>query len=235
SGHGGDGFLKFQDAEEISNVELADAFEQMWQKQRYHEVLFIVDTCQAVSLYQRFYSPNVMAIGSSQVGEDSLSHHMDSSIGVFVIDRYTYHLLDFLENIHPSTRKTMTDLFQVCPPRDCISTPGWRTDLFTRDPGSVLITDFFGSVRNVELTMETVALPRQTRITFSDFRAGDPDYVVSLHPPLKAPRVENCWICVRVGKRREWHPPNAFILSFWALVLLVFFKAYGAKHLPFIF
>ena len=34
SGHGGDGFLKFQDAEEISNVELADAFEQMWQKRR---------------------------------------------------------------------------------------------------------------------------------------------------------------------------------------------------------
>ena len=33
-GHGGDGFLKFQDAEEISNYELGDAFEQMWQKQR---------------------------------------------------------------------------------------------------------------------------------------------------------------------------------------------------------
>ena len=35
SGHGGDGFLKFQDAEEVSSVELADAFEQMWQKRRY--------------------------------------------------------------------------------------------------------------------------------------------------------------------------------------------------------
>ena len=34
SGHGGDGFLKFQDAEEVSSVELADAFEQMWQKRR---------------------------------------------------------------------------------------------------------------------------------------------------------------------------------------------------------
>lgn len=33
-GHGGDGFLKFQDAEEVSSVELADAFEQMWQKRR---------------------------------------------------------------------------------------------------------------------------------------------------------------------------------------------------------
>lgn len=35
TGHGGNGFLKFQDSEEISNVELADAFEQMWQKRRW--------------------------------------------------------------------------------------------------------------------------------------------------------------------------------------------------------
>ena len=35
TGHGGDGFLKFQDSEEITNIELADAFEQMWSKQRY--------------------------------------------------------------------------------------------------------------------------------------------------------------------------------------------------------
>ena len=34
TGHGGDGFLKFQDSEEITNVELADAFQQMWQKRR---------------------------------------------------------------------------------------------------------------------------------------------------------------------------------------------------------
>ena len=35
TGHGGENFLKFQDSEEISNVELGDAFEQMWQKKRY--------------------------------------------------------------------------------------------------------------------------------------------------------------------------------------------------------
>ena len=35
AGHGGDGFLKFQDNEEISSVELADAFQQMWQKKRF--------------------------------------------------------------------------------------------------------------------------------------------------------------------------------------------------------
>ena len=40
---------------------------------RYHELLFIIDTCQAVSMFQQFYSPNLLGVGSSQVGEDSLS------------------------------------------------------------------------------------------------------------------------------------------------------------------
>lgn len=42
----------------------------------------------------------------------------------------------------------------VCPKQDCISTVGVRTDLFHRDPAKVPITDFFGSVRPVELTFD---------------------------------------------------------------------------------
>ena len=34
TGHGGNEFLKFQDNEEISAFDIADAFEQMWQKRR---------------------------------------------------------------------------------------------------------------------------------------------------------------------------------------------------------
>ena len=34
TGHGGNEFLKFQDNEEISAFDLADAFEQMWEKKR---------------------------------------------------------------------------------------------------------------------------------------------------------------------------------------------------------
>ncbi|WAR31494.1 GPI8-like protein, partial [Mya arenaria] len=107
TGHGGDGFLKFQDAEEISSVELADAFEQMWQKRRYHEAFFMIDTCQAESMFQKFYSPNILAVASSRVGEDSLSHHVDPSIGVYVIDRYTYYALEFLERVEPNTKKAV--------------------------------------------------------------------------------------------------------------------------------
>lgn len=50
--------------------------------------------------------------------------------------------------------------FQVCPKSLCVSTPGHRTDLFQRDPQNVLITDFFGSVRKVEIMTETVSLDR---------------------------------------------------------------------------
>jgi phosphatidylinositol glycan class K len=82
SGHGGDGFLKFQDSEEISDIELADVIEQMWQKRRYNQILFMIDTCQAQSMFLKIYSPNVVSIGSSKVGEDSLS----------VIDKYMLFL-----------------------------------------------------------------------------------------------------------------------------------------------
>ena len=40
---------------------------------RYNELLFIIDTCQAASMFKTFYSPNIVATGSSSVGEDSLS------------------------------------------------------------------------------------------------------------------------------------------------------------------
>ncbi|KAI9565416.1 hypothetical protein GHT06_009208 [Daphnia sinensis] len=159
TGHGGDGFLKFQDSEEITNVDLADAIQQMWEKQRYHEMLFIVDTCQAASLYQKFYSPNVLAIGSSLVGEDSLSHHVDPAIGVYIIDRYTYYALEFLEHVTPTSNHTLGQFLKVCPKYLCLSTVGFRSDLFKRDPNRVFITDFFGSQKRIEMAADPIVLP----------------------------------------------------------------------------
>lgn len=33
----------------------------------------MIDTCQAESMFQKFYSPNILAVASSKIGEDSLS------------------------------------------------------------------------------------------------------------------------------------------------------------------
>uniref|UniRef100_A0A3B4F8G6 GPI-anchor transamidase n=1 Tax=Pundamilia nyererei TaxID=303518 RepID=A0A3B4F8G6_9CICH len=224
TGHGGNGFLKFQDSEEISNVELADAFEQMWQKRRYNELLFIIDTCQGASMYERFYSPNIMALASSQVGEDSLSHQPDLAIGVHLMDRYTFYMLEFLEDIHPASKTNMNDLFKVCPKSQCVSTPGHRTDLFLRDPGSVLITDFFGSVRKVE--HQTITCTMVQSNIMQPLYKGD--------QLMSKPAVSDTCLCWK-PKQKDWHPPDGFILGLWTLILLVFFKTYGIKHLKHIF
>lgn len=153
TGHGGNEFLKFQDAEEISAFDIADAFEQMWEKKRYNQMLFMIDTCQANTMYSKFRSPNILATGSSKLDQSSYSHHADNDVGVAVIDRYTYYNLEYLEtNVKNSSSKhTMKDLFDSYDTRKIHSDPGVRTDLFKRNLDEVLITDFFGNVQNVEV------------------------------------------------------------------------------------
>lgn len=155
TGHGGNEFLKFQDAEEIGAQDIADAFEQMWEKRRYKEILFMIDTCQANTMYSRFYSPNILAVGSSELDESSYSHHADTDVGVAVIDRFTYYNLEFLEKVDRQSKTTIADLFASYNPQDIHSKPGIRSDLFKRDLKDVLVTDFFGSVQHAEVDNST--------------------------------------------------------------------------------
>uniref|UniRef100_A0A673J2N7 Phosphatidylinositol glycan anchor biosynthesis, class K n=1 Tax=Sinocyclocheilus rhinocerous TaxID=307959 RepID=A0A673J2N7_9TELE len=194
--------------------------------QRYNELLFIIDTCQGASMYERFYSPNLMALASSQVGEDSLSHQPDLAIGVHLMDKYTFYLLEFLEEVHPASQANMNDLVSVCAHRVSVS-PGHHTDLFQRNPGSVLITDFFGSVRKVEITKDTINLTSSVKPSGSgDMQIESLTYVDQL------PVAE---IIHQKPKQKDWHPPDGFILGLWTLILLVFFQTYGIKHLKHIF
>lgn len=116
-------------------------------------MLFMIDTCQANTMYSKFYSPNILATGSSKLDQSSYSHHADNDVGVAVIDRYTYYNLEFLENNvkNASSKHTMRDLFDSYDTRKIHSDPGVRIDLFHRALDQVLITDFFGNVQNVEV------------------------------------------------------------------------------------
>jgi phosphatidylinositol glycan class K len=116
----------------------------------------MIDTCQANTMYSKFYSPNIIATGSSEIDQSSYSHHADNDVGVAVIDRYTYYNLDFLETQvrEPSSKKTLGDLFDSYDESKIHSHPGVRWDLF---PGGEqggrerLVMDFFGNVQNVEV------------------------------------------------------------------------------------
>lgn len=123
---------------------------------RYHELLFMIDTCQANTMYSKFYSPNIIATGSSEIDQSSYSHHADNDVGVAVIDRYTYYNLDFLESQvrEKSSKQTIGELFDSYDEAKIHSRPGYRWDLF---PGGEaggrerLVMDFFGNVQNVEV------------------------------------------------------------------------------------
>ena len=119
-------------------------------------MLFMIDTCQANTLYKHFYSPNIIATGSSEIDQSSYSHHADNDVGVAVIDRWTYYNLDFLETqvTSPTSKLTLADLFGSYDESKIHSNPGYRWDLF---PGGEengrerLVMDFFGNVQAVEV------------------------------------------------------------------------------------
>src|SRR6266487_6293333 len=116
----------------------------------------MIDTCQANTMYSKFYSPHIIATGSSEIDQSSYSHHADNDVGVAVIDRYTYYNLDFLETQvrEPSSKKTLGDLFDSYDESKIHSRPGVRWDLF---PGGEqegrlrTVIDFFGNAQNVEV------------------------------------------------------------------------------------
>ncbi|XP_023644957.1 putative GPI-anchor transamidase isoform X2 [Capsella rubella] len=150
TGHGGDEFLKFQDAEELQSHDLADAVKQMKEKRRFKELMIMVDTCQAATLFNQLQSPGVLAIGSSLKGENSYSHHLDSDIGVSVVDRFTYYTLAFFERLNIYDNASLNSLFRSYDPKLLMSTAYYRTDLYQPHLVEVPVTNFFGSV------METI-------------------------------------------------------------------------------
>ena len=87
----------------------------------------MIDTCQANTMFSKFYSPNILATGSSEMGENSYSvsggHHVslrtltllpqhenDFDIGVAVIDKFTHYVLQFMEGINKTSQASMQDL-----------------------------------------------------------------------------------------------------------------------------
>lgn len=140
--------------------------------------MVMVDTCQANTMYQDIYSPNVIATGSSQLGENSYSHHNDMDIGVAVIDSFTHYVLQYLEGIDKGSKATMQDFvrlrgsdqptvkkfliflpvffqtqFNIYDPEKIKSHPGIRKDLFPFDLQQTLVTDFFGGVSHVQIPL----------------------------------------------------------------------------------
>lgn len=150
TGHGGDGFLKFQDTEEINAHDMADALQQMHEARRYNQVLLMIDTCQASTMMEQIRAPRVTTLASSVRGESSYSYQVDDELGVAVLDRFTWALLEFTADLQAGSPVTMAELYASLDPAflhshaDLQMTPGAVA------PEQARVVDFFGNVRNVQ-------------------------------------------------------------------------------------
>ncbi|XP_024025189.1 putative GPI-anchor transamidase isoform X1 [Morus notabilis] len=178
TGHGGDEFLKFQDSEELQSHDLADAVKQMKEKRRFKELLIMVDTCQAATLFSQLQSPGVLAIGSSMKGENSYSHHLDSDVGVSVVDRFTFYTLAFFERLNMYDNASLSSLFNSYNPSTLMSTAYYRTDLYQRRLEEVPVTNFFGSVMETIHTDAAYRAPSRKTSGRADIKTS-PDKMVT--------------------------------------------------------
>jgi phosphatidylinositol glycan class K len=112
TGHGGDGFFKFRDAEDYTTKDLRGVFEQLQIMKRFRSILYLTDTCQAFTTAPNTREENadstlgelinVYTVASSLKNENSYAHHSDSNIGHSVIDRYVFHFVTFMGGFYES-------------------------------------------------------------------------------------------------------------------------------------
>ena len=154
TGHGGDEFMKFQDAEYLIAQDVADGVTQMHEQRRYKELFLFVETCEAATMLAKVDSPGVVGLASSAKGEKSWSHGHDTEIGVAVVDQLTYVTLEFFEAMdRHSANATFADLLaHFRRRRDVIGSTVVTQSSLARPLAATPLLDFFGSVPSAIVT-----------------------------------------------------------------------------------
>ena len=139
TGHGGDEFLKFHDADELSAKELALTFAEMRAKRRFKRCILVVDTCQAGSLFKYLdnSTSGILAMASAKLGENAYASPADATTGVALADRFTEHAIRWLSStgsemgatwghfVHQMTRARTGSTLEVYD--KAWGGPDWRT------------------------------------------------------------------------------------------------------------
>jgi len=145
TGHGGDQFFKFQDEEELMAQDIANLMDKLYEEKKFGKALFIADTCQAFTLFDKVSTPNVMALGTSLIDESAYAHHSDNDLGLAVIERWTHH---FIENYHKRSNPRTTLHQSMVSPFDnksvLMARVGIKDDTSRDKFKDIKLTEFFG-------------------------------------------------------------------------------------------
>ena len=145
-GHGGEGFMKFQNREEITSHDIAYMYKEMEIMKRYQELMFIVDTCQATSLSDRITSKNIITVGSSITGLSSYSGFVSSKISAITSDLWDQHQDVFFQTIDKDSNVTVQDYLDYFNEPMLQTIHGWRSDLYPKRLDQTKMNDFLGDI-----------------------------------------------------------------------------------------
>lgn len=145
TGHGGDGFLKFHDQNELLSSDLAAAISQMHEEKRYNELLIMLDTCQAASMYSEVDAPHWAGIASSHLGQSSYALLNDPRVGAHLVDEFSYHLSTFLNHLPAHDAKaTLGEFLKYISRQKMSSSVHIEDKNLGRKLDSVDVLQFFG-------------------------------------------------------------------------------------------
>jgi phosphatidylinositol glycan class K len=141
TGHGGDEFLKFRDAEELRAAEFVATVSAMKRVLRFRELLIILDTCQAESFFRHIATDGVTAIASSAAGQTAKSSSYDSVIGVPTGDLFSAAFCSCVMRL--GRNATIADLWTDLAKVNVESTPKVVQFNAPRPLGEMHLADFF--------------------------------------------------------------------------------------------
>jgi GPI-anchor transamidase subunit K len=213
TGHGGDNFFKFQDVEELTSQDIANVFAEMHRRKLYKQILFIADTCQAFTLADKLEAPEVYALGTSLKDQNAYAHHSDKDVGLSVIERWTYRMLQhYAEFATPSStlKEIMVDPLQGKLGAEI----GVRDNLGSRPFNKVLMEEFFGQ-KDVG------------RASPSPSRSSRPKDIVALlaralQSQQRKAHVAAKQVSMETAAPPAYHPPD----NFYQIVLLMLGTAF---------
>lgn len=141
TGHGGDEFLKFREVDQIKAKEFAEIISDMKRILKFDELLIILDTCEALSMFKYISTDGVTVIASSEIRQKSLSTHYDSEYNIPLSDMFTFTMCDLIRKMSPSS--SLYELIQNIKAKGIGSNPRILQFNCKKTPLQMKIRDWF--------------------------------------------------------------------------------------------
>lgn len=148
TGHGGDNFLKFHDQSELMASDLGAAIEFMNKAHRFRNLIVMLDTCQASTMYETIEGKGWIGAASSKRDQSSYALNSDGTIGGYLIDQFSHHMMQFLKQVadaDPSFDPSFEDMLKFISSKTLSSEVQLDDTNHELDAGNIRIRDFFSS------------------------------------------------------------------------------------------